>query len=66
MVRAILIEGLVIGALIIMDGIYVVLYPPFGDEVQGYGIILIGIFILLATFHLDRMAEKREEDCRQP
>jgi len=62
MVRAILIEGLVIGALIIMDGIYVVVFPPFGDEVQGYGIILIGIFIILAAYHLNRMAEKCEED----
>ena len=58
MVRAILVEGLIIGILVILDGIYVVLFPPFGDEVQGYGIILIGIFVILAAVHLGRMDEK--------
>ena len=57
MVRAILVEGLVIGILVILDGIYVVLFPPYGDEVQGYGIIMIGIFVILAAVHLGRMRE---------
>jgi hypothetical protein len=57
MVRAILVEGLVIGILVILDGLYVVRYPPYGDEVQGYGIILIGIFVILAAVHLNRMDE---------
>jgi len=61
MVRAILVEGLIIGILVILDGIYVVLFPPFGDEVQGYGIILIGVFVILAAVHLGRMDEKRVE-----
>jgi hypothetical protein len=61
MVRAILVEGLVIGILIIMDGCYVVLFPPYGDEVQGFGILLIGIFIILASVHLGRMNEKSGE-----
>jgi len=57
MVRAILVEGLVIGILVILDGLYVVHFPPYGDEVQGYGIILIGIFVILAAVHLGRMDE---------
>ena len=61
MVRAILVEGLIIGILVILDGIYVVLFPPFGDEVQGYGIILIGIFVILVAIHLGRMDEKNSE-----
>ena len=61
MVRAILVEGLIIGILIILDGIYVVVFPPYGDEVQGYGIIMIGIFVILASVHLGRMDEKNSE-----
>jgi len=61
MVRAILVEGLIIGVLVILDGIYVVLFPPFGDEVQGYGIIMIGIFVILAAVHLGRMSENYVE-----
>jgi len=53
---ALLIEGLIIAAIVILDGIYVILSLPYGDEAQGYGIILIGAFIILATVHLDRMA----------
>jgi hypothetical protein len=58
MIQAILIEGLVIGIIVVLDGCYVILYPPYGDEVQGYGIIMIGIFVILAAFHLGRMNEK--------
>ncbi len=61
MVRAILVEGVVIGILVILDGIYVVLFPPYGDEVQGYGIIMIGIFVILAAVHLGRMDENYGE-----
>jgi hypothetical protein len=61
MVRAILVEGLVIGILVILDGCYVVLFPPYGDEAQGYGIIMIGIFVILAAVHLGRMNEKSVE-----
>ena len=61
MVRAILVEGLIIGILIILDGIYVVVFPPYGDEVQGYGIIMIGIFVILASVHLGRMKENGME-----
>jgi len=55
--RVILVEGLVIGLIVILDGIYVVGAPPYGDEVQGYGIALIGIFIILISVHLYRTAE---------
>lgn len=51
---AILVEGLVIGLIVILDGIYVVGAPPYGDEMQGYGIAMIGIFIILISYHISR------------
>lgn len=57
MVRAILVEALVIGIFVVLDGIYVVAFPPYGDEAQGYAIILIGAFIILAGYHIGRDAE---------
>jgi hypothetical protein len=46
---------------VIIDGIYVVAFPPVNDEVQGYGIIAIGIFIILATVHLTRATEEEQD-----
>jgi hypothetical protein len=54
MPSAFLIEGCITGLFVIANGIYVIVYPPFGDEPQGYAILAIGIFILLATLRLDR------------
>jgi hypothetical protein len=54
MASAFLIEGCITGLFVIANGIYVIVYPPFGDEPQGYAIPAIGIFILLATLRLDR------------
>ena len=54
MVRAIGIEGFVIGLFVILDGIYVILFPPFSDEPQGYAITAIGIFIILITVRVSR------------
>jgi len=48
------IEGGIIGLFVILDGLYIVAFPPVNDEPQGYAIIAIGIFILLATVHLSR------------
>ncbi|MFA4825509.1 MAG: hypothetical protein WC593_10190 [Methanoregula sp.] len=55
MVRALTIEGCIIGLFVIANGIYVVAFPPLNDEPQGYAIIAIGIFIILATLHLNRI-----------
>ncbi|MFA4875957.1 MAG: hypothetical protein WC586_00960 [Methanoregula sp.] len=61
MASALMIEGGVIGLFVIANGIYVVAFPPVNDEPQGYAIIAIGIFIILATLHLVRMYEKAGE-----
>jgi len=60
--RALTIEGYIIGLFVIVNGLYVLSFPPYGDEPQGYAIIAIGIFILLATQHLVTMLEKNEEN----
>lgn len=64
MVRAIAVEGFVLGLFVILDGIYVVLCPPINDEAQGYAIIAIGIFIVIATVHLTRIAEGAADSSR--
>jgi len=57
---ALLIEGFIIAAIVILDGIYVAVFPPYWDEAQGYGIILIGVFIIIATIQLNRIAEQQD------
>ncbi len=57
MISAVLVTGIIIGFFVILDGLYVVAFPPPGDEVQGYAIILIGVFLLFATFRLDKIQE---------
>ncbi len=52
--HALTIEGYVIGTFVILNGIYVVVFPPYGDEAQGYAIIATGVFILLATRQVTR------------
>ena len=61
MVKALTVEGWIIGLFVLLDGIYVVFFPPVNDEVQGYGIIAIGIFIILATVHLTRATEEEQD-----
>lgn len=59
--RTLTIEGYIIGLFVILNGIYVAIFPPSGDEPQGYAIIAIGIFIILATQHLDTTMEQNGE-----
>ncbi len=66
MVRALAVEGWIIGLFVIIDGIYVVLFPPVNDEAQGYAIIAIGIFIILATMHLTKTMDCGEDPPRLP
>jgi len=61
MVRALMIEGCIIGLFVIANGIYIVAFPPVNDEPQGYAIIAIGIFIILVTLHLNRTMGKDSE-----
>jgi hypothetical protein len=58
MVSALMLEGWIIGLFVILNGIYVIVFPPASDEPQGYAIIAIGIFIILATLHLTRNTDK--------
>ena len=46
-----------IGLFVLVDGIYVYIMPPYGDEPIAVAIIAIGIFIPLLTFYV----AKREE-----
>jgi hypothetical protein len=62
--QAITVEGWIIGLFVILNGIYVVAFPPAGDEPQGLAIIAIGAFIILATMHYTGTLD-REEGGRQ-
>jgi len=64
--RALTIEGCIIGLFVIFDGIYIIAYPPAGDEPQAYAIIAIGVFIILAAQYFDKTMEKNEEYPPQP
>ena len=59
--QALTVEGWIIGLFVIMNGIYVVVFPPAGDEPQGLAIVAIGVFIILATLHYTAILEKNEE-----
>jgi len=43
-----------IAFLVIVDGIYVYVMPPYGDEPVALAIILIGVFIPILTFSVAR------------
>jgi len=59
--RTLTLEGWIIGLFVIFNGIYVITFPPVGDEPQGYVIIAIGIFIILAALHLEKTLEQNGE-----
>ncbi|MFZ1128738.1 hypothetical protein [Methanoregula sp.] len=59
--KALSIEGCIIGLFVILDGIYVIVFPPYGDEAQGYAIIAIGVFIILVSLHFDQIPGKTGE-----
>lgn len=47
-----------IGLFVIVDGIYVYIMPPYGDEPIAAAIIAIGIFIPLLTFSVAKREER--------
>jgi hypothetical protein len=65
MVSALMLEGGIIGLVVIINGVYIAAFPPVNDEPQGYTIIAIGIFVILATLHLTRNTDK-ESLCPPP
>jgi hypothetical protein len=52
--------GFFIGLFVIVNGIWVVLTPPFGDEPLGYVIIVVGIIIPLLVQYVAVLDDKRE------
>lgn len=56
--KALTIEGCILGFFVILNGIYVVAFPLAGDEPQGYAIFAIGAFIIAVTLYLDGTAGK--------
>jgi len=62
MPESLLIEGGVVGLLVILDGIWVAGCPPYGDEPQGYAIAAVGVFILLFTYELVYGSEDPGDD----
>jgi hypothetical protein len=57
-----LIEGGILGSFVILNGCWVILTPPYGDEPQGYAIAAIGLFILILTYELVRRNSMRDEE----
>jgi hypothetical protein len=49
-----------IGLFIIVNGIRVVLTPPYGDEPSGYVIIAVGIIIPILVQYIVQLDDKRE------
>ena len=47
-----------IGLFVLVDGIYVYIMPPYGDEPIAVAIIAIGIFIPLLTFYVAKREER--------
>jgi len=52
--------GFFIGLFILVNGIWVILTPPFGDELQGYVIIAVGIIIPILVQYVAQFDDKRE------
>lgn len=49
---------IVLGLFVIVDSIWVVLMPPYGDEMQGCALTAIGLFIILFVFYLAQRDRK--------
>jgi len=46
-----------IGLFVLVNGVWIVMTPPFGDEPQGYLVIAAGIIIPIITLLLGRMTD---------
>ena len=47
-----------VGLFVIVNGVWVVYMPPFGDEPVGFAIIAVGIFIPIITLSVAKMNER--------
>jgi len=52
--------GFFIGLFVIVNGIWVIMTPPFGDEPLAYIIIAVGIIIPLLVQYVAQLDDKRE------
>jgi hypothetical protein len=52
--------SLFIGLFIIVNGVWVILTPPFGDEPLAYVIIAAGIVIPILVQYVAQLDDKRE------
>ena len=48
----------ILGLFVIVDSIWVILMPPYGDEYIGYALTAIGIFIILIVYKLAQRNRK--------
>jgi hypothetical protein len=47
-----------IAVFMVANGIYVVYMPPYGDEMQGIAIIMMGVFIFIAVIWISRLQDQ--------
>ncbi len=47
-----------IALFVIINGIWIVMTPPFGDEPQGYVIIAVGLFIPIITLAIAQLEHR--------
>jgi hypothetical protein len=47
-----------IAVFMVANGIYVMYMPPYGDEMQGIAIIMMGIFIFIAVIWISRLQDQ--------
>jgi hypothetical protein len=52
--------GFFIGLFVIVNGIWVIMTPPFGDEPQAYFIIMAGIIIPILVQYVSQLDDKME------
>jgi hypothetical protein len=50
----------VVGLFMIVNGIWIVAMPPFGDEPEGYAIIGAGFILPVITYYFAKIDDKRE------
>lgn len=49
-----------LGLFIVVNGIWIILTPPFGDEPLAYAIIVVGIVIPILVQYYAQVDENRE------
>ncbi len=50
-----------IALFVIVNGVYVAIMPPGGDEPQGIAIIAVGLFIIIAVVWISRMQDSSRD-----